>query len=64
MKSSIDTRHTESTGVKIAHIAPGLWQHIDANNGVAQQVGPHYKTKAEALADHESYLHRAGWIIE
>lgn len=64
MKNTIETRYTDRTGVKIAHIARGLWQHIDTNDGATRQVGPHYKTKMEALSDHESYMRRGGWIIE
>lgn len=64
MKNCISTRHTESTGVVIAMMAPGVWQHVDTNDNRVGQVGPQYKTKAEALADHESYIRRAGWLIE
>jgi hypothetical protein len=65
------TRHTAATGIYIGQIAPGLWQHVQDDRHEADdarsiprvaQVGPHYKTKAEALADHEAYMVRAGWL--
>ena len=40
------------------------WSHYDYSTGKAVRVGPWYKTKAEILADHESYMKRAGWITE
>lgn len=57
-----NTRHTAATGIVLAHILPEHWQHVDTNNGRRAQVGPVYKTKDEALADHENYMRRAGWI--
>lgn len=35
------------------------WQHKDIDG---RQVGPHYPTKAEALADTKDYAIRAGWM--
>lgn len=57
-----NTRHTAATGIVLAHILPEHWQHLDTNDGRRAQVGPVYKTKAEALADHEDYMVRAGWL--
>jgi hypothetical protein len=62
MKNRINTRHTEDTGIIIAMMAPGVWQHVDTNDNRVGQVGPQYRTKAEALTDHESYMRRGGWI--
>jgi hypothetical protein len=40
-----------------------VWGHFDCNDYFhGRHVGPWYKTKAEVLADHESYLVRAGWL--
>jgi hypothetical protein len=58
------TRFTPSTGIAFRHYGPSHWQHIDTNDGRDAQVGPLYKTKDELLADHEAYLHRAGWISD
>lgn len=57
-----NTRHTAATGIVLAHILPEHWQHVDTNDGNKAQVGPIYKTKIEALADHEDYMQRAGWL--
>lgn len=58
----METRHTAKTGIIVRHY-PGIgWAHFDTNDNRAAKVGPWYATKAELLADHESYLHRAGWI--
>lgn len=56
------TRFTAQTGVEIRQVTPGQWQHVDTNDGRGAQVGPAYRTKDEALADHEGYLHRGGWL--
>lgn len=57
------TRHFEATSIAFRCILPGHWQHVDLNDPARPaQVGPAYKTKAELLADHESYLSRAGWM--
>ena len=60
--NGFSTRFTEKTGITIRKIGPWHWQHLDWNDGEPRQVGPIYQTKAEALADHESYLIRAGWM--
>ena len=54
------TRHTDNTGIAIAKIANNHWQHVDISDGNYSQVGAIYKTKIEALADHESYL-KSNW---
>lgn len=56
------TRFSAETGIRYRHCVGGQWQHIDTNDGGDAQVGPHYASKAELLADHEAYLYRAGWL--
>lgn len=56
------TRFTEQTGIEIRRLLPGHWRHVDCNDGLARPVGPAYKSQAEALADHESYLLSGGWL--
>lgn len=56
-----ETRHTAATGVKLAHVGPSHWQHVDTNDGRCAPVGPIYSSKAEALADHDAYIRRA-WL--
>jgi hypothetical protein len=55
--------HTARSGLTLAKIepyrAPSFWQHRDIDG---RQVGPHYPTKAEALADTARYALDAGWI--
>ena len=67
----METRYTDKTGVIISGGKSynvtlkknvTAWGHFDCNDGRLSHVGPWYKTKAEALADHESYLVRAGWL--
>ena len=60
-----ETRNSAATGIYYGHHACG-WQHYDHNDGdgYGRGVGPIYKTKAELLADHESYMIRGGWILE
>lgn len=45
-------------------VAPGLWRCVDITSLAEYQfvpfVGPHYRTKAELLADLERY-HAACW---
>ncbi len=68
----METRHTKQTGIMIygqtvynvtlKRNETG-WSHYDCNDGFpGHRVGPWYKTKAEILADHESYLIRSGWM--
>lgn len=67
----METRFSEETGILI-HARnvynvtlkknETCWGHFNYNDGQAMHVGPWYKTKAEILADHESYLVRAGWL--
>jgi hypothetical protein len=56
------TRHTAATGITICCMAPGHYQHLDTNATPYRPVGPTYLTKGEALADHEAYMVRAGWL--
>lgn len=66
------TRFTDSTGIVISCqevYSPRerrnikRWGHYDTNQaGRIAHVGPWYHSKAELLADHESYLKRAGWL--
>lgn len=67
----METRYTDKTGITINcqkaynvtfQRNETVWGHFDRNDGRMSHVGPWYKTKAEALADHESYLVRAGWL--
>lgn len=55
------TRHSDETGVVLGFNAGVGWQHVDTNDERYAATGPQYKTKMEALADHEDYLVRAGW---
>ncbi len=45
-----------------AMITDGLWQHVvkDEEDGSLSQVGPHYKTKIELLADSHRYCMEYG----
>lgn len=57
------TRHTPATGIVIGQHPDG-WRHYDTGTrGQTRDVGPVYASKAEALADHEAYMKRGGWII-
>jgi hypothetical protein len=38
------------------------WAHYQADHNGVHKVGPWYQSKVEILADHESYLIRAGWM--
>lgn len=71
----METRYTEKTGIILRHSVTynvtlrrkvSVWGHFDTNSmlphGMPAHVGPWYKTKAEALADHYSYLVRGGWL--
>ena len=67
----IETRFTDQTGIMIGcidaynvteHKNVRAWGHFDFNDGRQTHVGPWYKTKIEALQDHEDYLIRAGWM--
>ena len=60
MKQTV-TRHTPATGIVIGQ-HPNGWRHYDTEGGSARDVGPIYASKAEALADHEAYMKRGGWI--
>jgi hypothetical protein len=62
------TRFTKDTGIWLAKTASG-WQHAEVTERedhapIGRPVGPTYKTQTEALADHEAYLKRAGWLKE
>lgn len=57
-------RHTVETGIMLGHFAPKHWQYVDCNENRKAQVGPVYHTKAEALSDLESYIYRAGWLVD
>lgn len=46
----------------LAHFAPGHWQYVDTTDSRNAQVGPIYRSKAEALADLYSYAVRGGWV--
>lgn len=50
--------HTIVSGVTL-HKVCNSWQHKDCDN---RQVGPVYKSQAEALADTNDYVKRAGWM--
>lgn len=67
-RSPVATRFTDHTGIFFRNFSPAnsqsFWQHVDMNDGRGAQVGPHYRSKAELLADHESYLCRAGWLAD
>lgn len=69
----METRFSEKTGIYIGarevYSVSGrrnvtAWAHYDYSMGKPCKVGPWYSTKAEILADHESYLVRAGWLVE
>jgi len=49
------TRYRE---LEFAKIEPGCWQFIDAET--KSQIGPHYASKAELLADLERYAREFG----
>ena len=67
----METRFTDATGIVI-HKMEGynitlkknvkLWGHFDTSDGGFSHIGPWYKTKAEILADHESFLIRTGML--
>ena len=57
------TQYTKETGIEIKKIANNHWQHIDTNTSEDSQVGPIYRTKTEALADHEAYL-KQNWGLK
>lgn len=44
-----------------ANITKGLWMFISLQDGSESQVGPHYASKAELLADTERYLTSWGY---
>ena len=46
----------------LAQMSPGHWQFIDTTDGDNSQVGPIYKSKAEALADLDRYSRDGGWV--
>lgn len=56
--------YSETTGVFIEAQGGTCWSHVSCADGQRSRVGPRYKTKEEALADHASYLVRAGWLPE
>jgi len=68
----METRYTDQTGIVIRcqeaynvtfQRNERVWGHFDCNDYChGRHVGPWYKTKTEVLADHESYLVRAGWL--
>lgn len=68
----METRYTDQTGIIVScqnaynvtlRRDEKCWGHYDTNDGAhMRHVGPWYKTKEEILADHESYLIRAGWL--
>lgn len=53
---------TRINPLSLGHYGPGHWQYADMSDKRPRQVGPIYKTKAEALADLESYAVRGGWV--
>jgi hypothetical protein len=66
----IKTRYTEQTGVLIGVTNAynvtlkknvHAWGHFDCNEAMPVHVGPWYKTKEEALSDHERYI-KAAWL--
>ncbi|WP_186214657.1 hypothetical protein [Burkholderia gladioli] len=67
-RPTIATRFSDHTGIFFRYFSPGnskpFWQHVDMNDSRDAQVGPHYNSKDELLSDHESYLRRAGWLVE
>lgn len=67
----METRFTDATGIVIHKMEVynitlkknvKVWGHFDTSNGGFSHIGPWYKTKAEILADHESFLIRTGMI--
>lgn len=57
------TRFSAETGIIIKNLEGFGWAHFDTNgSGSIAKVGCWYPTKAELMADHESYLIRAGWL--
>lgn len=63
MLAALATRHTPATGIAYRRsAADGTWRHVDTNDGRFADVGPHYQTKGELMADHERYLRDAGWM--
>jgi len=54
---------TRFIGLGYANICRGLWVYVDMSDGPQgyAQVGPHYPSKAELLADLRTYAHDAGW---
>ena len=67
----METRYTDQTGLVLHHLQAynvtlkkniSVWGHGTWESGTFRHVGPWYKTKAEALADLDSYMVRAGWV--
>ena len=56
------TRFFAATKVAYACVLPGVWRHVDCNDGYFRPVGPSYASQQELLADHPRYLRDAGWL--
>lgn len=52
---------TRITPLSLARFDARHWQYVDTTDGRNAQVGPIYRSKAEALADLEGYAARGGW---
>lgn len=53
---------TRIAPLALARFSPHHWQYVDTTDNRNAQVGPIYRTKAEALADLEGYSVRGGWV--
>ncbi len=53
-------RKTRFKELGYAKHAPNLWRILDSDTGAA--IGPHYRTKAELLADLERYAREYGLL--
>lgn len=59
---AIKYTQTRIDPLALARFAPNHWQFVDTSDKRNAQVGPIYRTKAEALSDLESYSVRGGWV--
>jgi hypothetical protein len=58
---SITIHKTRVPEMGYAKITDGLWMFISLEDGRKSQVGPHYASKAELLADAHRYLTEYGY---
>ena len=70
MRTEYTIHKTRFSALGYMLVVPGVWRFVDISErmpvswGDCRCVGPQYATKAELLADMESYAKRGGWSVD